>query len=159
MQIFEEIFINLINLRKVFLKNKDNTIFTDAWYKNEVPKSKLFSISRKKPKFLKRLFFLYIDDNYWKALEFYLNRGKTNLDPNKDLVLYTSDYRDDILKIIFLIEGYNLSDEDEYRRESYKSLENIVYRALMTIDSVGGWFERDYELALITIKCGTKISD
>lgn len=158
MQISEEIFINLINLRKVFLKNKDNTIFTDAWYKNEVPKSKLFSISRKKPKFLKRLFFLYIDDNYWKALEFYLNRGKTNLDPNKDLVFDTSKYRDDILKILFLIEGYNLSAIDNYSRENYKSLENIVDQTLSTIDGVSqyrGWFQRDYGISLdYTIKYG-----
>lgn len=157
MQIFEEIFINLINLRKVFLKNKDNTIFTDAWYKNEVPKSKLFSISRKKPKFLKRLFFLYIDDNYWKGLEFYLNRGKTNLDPSKDLVFYTSSYRDDILKIIFLIEGYNTPDN--HSREFYKSLENIVDRALMTIDSAsqsGGWFDRLDTSLDYTIKYGNK---
>tara|TARA_X000000368_G_scaffold54908_1_gene38997 strand:- start:374 stop:2449 length:2076 start_codon:yes stop_codon:yes gene_type:complete len=163
MQIHAEIFKNLINLRKVFLKNKDNTIFTDAWFKNEVPRSKLFSISMKKPSFLKRLFFLYIDDNYWKSLEFYLNRGKTNLDPDKDIIFYTSGYRDDILKIIFLVEGYNLSDTYNHSREFYKSLEDIVYRVLQTIESVsssGGWFDNDLGSMSIdyTIKYSNKKS-
>lgn len=140
----DEIIKNLIKLRKVFLKNTHNSIFTDVWFKNEMPRSKLFLISRTKPKFLRRLFFLYIDDNYWKNLEFYLLRGMADPYENDSILPSTAaqilGYRDIILQIIFLVNGINAPSIQD--RDWCKSLEDIIDRNLGNLNQTHYWFNK-----------------
>ena len=63
-----EIFTDLIKLRIKFIKNQNTDLFTSAWVEDEIPSGQSFSISAAKPRFLKRLYYLLIDDNFWYAL-------------------------------------------------------------------------------------------
>lgn len=136
------LFQDLIKLRKLFIKHRKKNIFTNAWFKNDFPKSKSFEISGIKPKFLKRLIYLYIDDNYWRSLANWITDNDDKLLEGQELYRsgVITHYRRTIMEIIFLIYGINTSFYDG--RTS--SIEKIVGDALGTISAslTGNWFNQ-----------------
>tara|TARA_B100001173_G_scaffold307222_1_gene315387 strand:- start:53 stop:2113 length:2061 start_codon:yes stop_codon:yes gene_type:complete len=135
-----KIFTDLIKLRIKFIKNQNTDLFTSAWVEDEIPSGQSFSISAAKPRFLKRLYYLLIDDNFWYAL--HKDRFENQKNDTKEVALadpLIEDARKQIVVLIFLINGINV---DGY---SDAQLESIVGNILANFVTFGNTFVSSFD--------------